>query len=175
MSAQEIRKEGFFTMKRIFKTVAVAAISAAICLSMAACGNSSSTASVSPSASEASSTASAVVDPTASAAAATTLEGTYALVVDDAYLTAIGKDVATMTDDQKTQAKTEAAITATFAADGTFTALAASKNMAGTYTFDGTNIALTAGGKTAQYIYDAASDSFSTQVKGVTAVFARQA
>lgn len=161
-------------MKRIFKTVAVAAISAAICLSMAACGNSGSTASVSPSASEASSTASAVVDPTASAAA-TTLEGTYALVVDDAYLTAIGKDVATMTDDQKTQAKTEAAITATFAADGTFTALAASKNMAGTYTFDGTNIALTAGGKTAQYIYDAASDSFSTQVKGVTAVFARQA
>ena len=87
-------------MKRIFTKIAVVAASAALCLSIAACGSSDSTSSA-PTASAANDatasvpvvSAPATTEATASAAASSavsqTLSGTYALDVDDAYLSPV--------------------------------------------------------------------------------------
>ena len=173
-------------MKRIFTKIAVVAASAALCLSIAACGSSDSTSSA-PTASAANDatasvpvvSAPATTEATASAAASSavsqTLSGTYALDVDDAYLAATGKNVSSLSETQKAQAIKDAAITATFSADGSFTAATSSKSISGTYTFDGTTVSLTANGASMQYAYDAANDTLSVDYKGITAVFKHQA
>lgn len=175
-------------MKRIFTKIAVVAISAAVCLSIAACDSNSSTAPASSAAVSddaaavtsapavsAPATPDVTTDPTASSAASKTLSGTYALDVDDAYLAATGKNVSSLSETQKAQAIKDAAITATFSEDGSFTAATASKTISGTYTFDGTTVSLTANGASMQYAYDAAQDTLSVDFKGITAVFKHQA